>query len=166
MPTFMAALGQPNIKEQLRQGLRVGDKTFRVHLDGYNFLPYFQGREAEGPRREIFYFSDTGDLLGLRYNNWKIVFMEQREHGFEVWQEPFVFLRLPKIFNLRADPFERAEHESIGYPQWRIDRTFVLVPAQAFVAQFFGTFQEFPQRQRPASFSVDQIMEMLSTQGN
>jgi arylsulfatase len=166
VPTFMAAVDQPNIKEQLSEGLRVGDKTFRVHLDGYNFLPYFQGREAQGPRREIFYFSDTGDLLGLRYNQWKVVFMEQRAHGFDVWQEPFVFLRLPKLFNLRTDPFERADHESISYPEWRINRAFVFVPAQAFVAQFFQTFQEFPQRQRPASFSVDQIMEMLSPPTN
>jgi arylsulfatase A-like enzyme len=166
VPTFLAALGEPDIKEKLERGHRVGSKTFKVHLDGYNFLPYFQGKADQGPRREIFYFSDTGDLLGLRYNRWKVVFAEQRAHGFEVWQEPFTFLRLPKIFNLRSDPFERAEHEAIGYPRWRIDRTFALVPAQSYVAKFLGTFQEFPPRQKPASFTIDQVMERLAPPSN
>jgi arylsulfatase len=166
VPTFLAAAGEPNIKEELAQGKTVGDKTFKVHLDGYNFLPYFQGKEEVGPRREIFYFSDTGDLLGLRYDKWKVVFAEQRAHGMEVWENPFTFLRLPKVFNLRADPFERADHESIGYPQWRFDRLFVLVPAQAYVAKFLGTFREFPPRQKPASFTIDQVMERLQPPTN
>ena len=137
------------------------NKTFKVHLDGYNFLPYLKGEEEKGPRKEIFYFSDTGDLLNLRYNNWKIVFAEQRAHGFEVWQEPFTFLRLPKIFNLRMDPFERADHEAINYAQWRIERVFLLVPAQVIVAEFLATFQEFPPRQKPASFSIDQVVASM-----
>ena len=166
MPTLLAAVGEPNIKEQLLDGYRAGGTRFRVHLDGYNFLPYLSGEEERGPRREFFYFSDTGDLLNLRYDDWKIVFAEQRAEGFEVWQEPFVFLRLPKIFNLRSDPFERAGEESIGYARWRIDRTYLLLPAQAIVAQFFATFRDFPPRQTPASFSIDQVMDQLQTGGS
>ena len=161
IPTIMAAVGEDDIKEKLKAGTRIGNKTFKVHLDGYNFLPYLKGEEEKGPRKELFYFSDTGDLLNLRYENWKVVFAEQRAHGFEVWQEPFTFLRLPKIFNLRMDPFERADHEAINYPQWRIERTYLLVPAQVIVAQFLATFQDFPPRQKPASFSIDQVVESM-----
>ncbi len=163
MPTIMAAVGQPDIKEKLKAGHKIGDKVYKVHVNGYNFLPRFKGEADQGPRREFFYFSDTGDLLSLRYNGWKIVFAEQRAHGFDVWEEPFTFLRLPKIFDLRADPFELADHVAIGYPRWRLDRTFLLVPAQAFVAQFLSTFAEFPPRQKPASFTIDQVMESLAS---
>ncbi len=162
MPTLLAAAGDPDVKEELLTGYQAGDKNFKVHLDGYNFLPYWRGEIEQSPRREFFYFSDTGDLLNLRYNKWKIVFAEQRSHGFDVWQEPFVFLRLPKIYDLRADPFERADHESIGYARWRIDRSFLLVPAQMLVGNFLATFQEFPPRQTPASFSIDQVMESMT----
>ncbi len=165
MPTLMAAVGVPDIKERLLTGHQAGDKSFKVHLDGYNFLPYFRGEEELSPRREFFYFSDTGDLLNLRYNKWKIVFAEQRAHGFDVWQEPFVFLRFPKIYDLRADPFERADRESIGYARWRVDRTFLLVPAQVFVRQFLASFQEFPPRQTPASFTIDQVLQQMKTSG-
>ncbi|UCF20960.1 MAG: arylsulfatase, partial [Gemmatimonadota bacterium] len=165
-PTLLAGVGEADVKQKLMQGYKVGDKTFKVHLDGYNFLPYFKGEADTGPRREFFYFSDTGDLLGLRYNQWKVVFAEQRAHGFEVWEEPFTFLRLPKLFNLRTDPFERADHEAIGYARWRLDRAFALVPAQAFVGRFLQTFQEFPPRQTPASFTIDQVMERLKPPSN
>ena len=162
-PTLLAAVGDDKIKEKLKSGTRIGNKQFKVHLDGYNFLPYFKGETREGPRREFFYFSDTGDLLNLRYNQWKIVFAEQRAHGFEVWQEPFTFLRLPKLFNLRSDPFERADHEAPGYADWRARRLYALVPAQAYVAKFLSTFKEFPPRQKPASFSIDQVLEALQS---
>ena len=152
-----------HVKEELLDGKVVGDKTFKVHLDGYNFLPYFKGETETGPRREFFYFSDTGDLLNLRYNNWKVVFAEQRAEGFDVWQEPFTTLRLPKLFNLRTDPFELADHIAIGYDQWRIERVFALVPAQAFVAQFLSTFRDYPPRQEPGSFSLDQVLRSLQT---
>lgn len=165
MPTFMSALGDTTLKEDLLDGKMIGDTEFRLHLDGYDFMPYFRGEAEEGPRREFFYFSDTGDLLNLRYNDWKIVFAEQRAHGFDVWQEPFTFLRLPKIFNLRMDPFERADHISIGYPLWRLERTFLLVPAQAYVAQFLETFVEYPPRQKPGSFSIDQVLLGLQNAG-
>jgi len=165
MPTFLAVAGEPNVKEELLAGKQVGDRTFKVHLDGYNFLPYLLGETTETPRREFFYFSDDGNLVGLRYNKWKVVFAEQREHGFNVWEEPFVALRVPKIFNLLTDPFERADHESISYAQWRIDRLYLLVPAQALVGNFLSTFQEFPPRQTPASFSIDQVLESMQKAG-
>ncbi len=161
IPTLLASLGEPDIKEKLEKGHKVGNKTFKVHLDGYNFLPYFKGEEESGPRKEFFYFSDTGDLLNLRYNKWKIVFAEQRAEGFDVWQEPFVTLRLPKIFDLRADPFELADHVGIGYPRWRADRLFLLVPAQVFVGNFLSTFKDYPPRQKPGSFSIDQVLANL-----
>jgi arylsulfatase len=163
LPTLLAAVGDAGIKESLKAGKTVGGKTFKVHIDGYNFLPYFKGEVDKGPREEFFYFSDTGDLLNFRYNNWKIVFAEQRAHGFEVWQEPFTFLRLPKLFNIRTDPFERADREAPGYADWRARRLYALVPAQAYVAKFLATFQDFPPRQKPATFSIDQVLEALQT---
>ena len=163
MPTFLAAAGEPNIKEKLLKGHKAGGKKFNVHLDGYNLLPYLTGKVEKSPRKEMFYFTDDGQLSALRYNDWKMMFSEQREHGFDVWQEPYVTLRLPKLFNLRRDPFERAEHESIGYDQWRIDRIYLLTPAVAIVGEFLATFREYPQRQRVGSFNLDQVMEALQT---
>ena len=125
IPTIMAAVGVPDVKEQLLKGMKVGDKTFKVHLDGYNITDSLAGRGPD-PRHEFFYFNDDGSLVGLRYNQWKIVFAEQRAEGFEVWQEPFVVLRLPKIFNLRSDPFEKGDIVGMDYRHWRIDRTFRL----------------------------------------
>ncbi len=165
-PTIAAALGDTDLKERMKKKAVFGKDNTKVHLDGYNFLPRWKGEVDEGPRREMFYFSDTGDLLNLRYNKWKIVFAEQRAEGMDVWQEPFVFLRLPKIYNLRTDPFERADHESIGYERWRLDRTFLLVPAQVYVGNFLSTFKEYPPRQKPASFSIDQVLEKLQTGGS
>ncbi len=163
MPTFLALAGEPNIKEKLLKGHKAGGKKFNVHLDGYNLLPYLTGDAEKSPREEMFYFTDDGQLSALRYNDWKMMFSEQREHGFDVWQEPYVTLRLPKLFNLRRDPFERAEHESIGYEKWRIDRIYLLTPAVAIVGEFLATFREYPQRQRVGSFNLDQVMESLQT---
>ena len=161
-PTLAAATGETDIKEKLKKGIRWGSRDYKVHLDGYNFLPYFTGETKEWPRKEFFYFSDTGDLLNLRYNRFKLVFAEQRAHGFDVWSNPFTFLRFPKLFDLRSDPFEHADEiDAMGYQRWRAERMFVLVPAQAYVAQFLETFKEFPPRQKPASFSIDQVLEKL-----
>jgi len=160
-PTIAAALGDDDLKEQLKAGANFGDKNFKVHLDGYNMLPYMTGETEEWPRKEFFYFSDGGDLLNLRYNNYKLVFAEQRAHGMEVWENPFTVLRLPKLFNLRTDPFEEADQIGIGYPRWRFEHLFVLVPAQVIVGEFLQTFREFPPRQTPASFTIDQVMERL-----
>jgi arylsulfatase A-like enzyme len=161
LPTLLAAAGDPDIREKLLRGHKVGGTTYKVHLDGYNMLPYFTGQEEQGPRKEMFYFTDDGSLSALRYGDWKLMFSEQRAHGFDVWQEPLVTLRAPKLFNLRRDPFERADHETFGYTQWRFERLFALVPAQAYVAKFLGTFKEFPPRQKPGSFNLDHVMEML-----
>jgi arylsulfatase A-like enzyme len=158
---LMAAAGVPDVKQQLLKGMKVGDKTFKVHLDGYDVSDTLAGK-APNPRHEFFYWSDDGSLVALRYDNWKIVFQEQRAHGFDVWQNPFTPLRLPKIFNLRSDPFEVADKIGIGYAKWRIDRTFVLVPAQQIVAQFIGTFKEYPPSQKVGSFSLDQVLAKLS----
>jgi len=161
LPTIMAAVGVPDVKEQLMKGMKVGDKTFKVHLDGYNVLDTFAGK-APNPRHEFFYFNDDGSLVALRYDQWKLVFAEQRAHGYEVWEEPFVTLRLPKLFNLRSDPFERADHEGIDYPRWRLERAFLLVPAQQYVGKFLATFKEFPPSQAVGSFNLDKVMEMLT----
>ena len=150
-PRCMAAAGVPDVKEQLLKGMKVGDKTFKVHLDGYNITDALAGK-SPSPRHEFFYFNDDGSLVGLRYDQWKIVFAEQRAHGFDVWQEPFVPLRLPKLFNLRSDPFETADHEGMDYERWRIEHTFLLVPAQQYVGKFLATFKEFPPSQKVGSF--------------
>jgi arylsulfatase len=162
LPTFLAAAGEPDIKEKLLTGHQAGSKTFKVHLDGYNMLPFLTVEGERSPRVEFFYFSDDGDLVGLRYDNWKLVFMEQRAKGLiELWAEPFTPLRIPKIFNLRTDPFEFADITSNTYWDWYIDHVFLLVPAQSFVGEFLGTFREFPPRQKAASFTVDQVMDKL-----
>jgi arylsulfatase len=167
-PTFLAAAGAPQIKTMLRTGTNVPalNRFYRVHLDGYNILPLLTGEADKSPRKEIFYFSDDGDLTALRYGNWKILFMEQPVAGtFRVWQQPFVPMRTPFIYNLRRDPYERATITSNSYYEWMIDRAYMLVPAQAYVAKFLETFQEFPPRQKPASFSLDKVMEKLAPPG-
>jgi len=161
MPTLVAAAGNPNVKEELLKGKQIGGKSYKVHLDGYNFLPYFTGQEKKGPRKEFFYFTDDGSVSALRYNPWKINFTVQNAHGFHVWSQPFTQLRLPLVQNLRMDPFERASGESMLYDKWGIDRLFVLVPAQVIVGKFLKTFQEFPPRQKPGSFSLDRVLEEL-----
>jgi arylsulfatase len=180
VPTLMAAAGNAEIKEQLKQGTKLGDKEFKVHLDGYNLLPNLVGEaihklptltrdaanEAGWPRREFLYWNDGGELVALRYNHWKLVFKEQREDGFMVWSEPFVPLRIPKLFNLRTDPFERADHMANNYETWWIRRVFALVPAQTFVKEYIDTFKEFPPRQKPAKFNVDDALQALSNAGN
>jgi arylsulfatase len=166
VPTLMAAIGDPDIKEKLKDGHQAGAKTFNVHLDGYNFLPHLKGEQSEGPRREFFYFSDDGELVGLRFNQWKLVFAEQRKHFFDVWAEPFVQLRVPKIFNLRSDPYERADTDSNNYRTWWIRHAFLLVPAQAFVGKFLATFKEYPPRQKPAKFNMEDVMKILTDSNN
>jgi arylsulfatase len=160
LPTLAAAAGEPDIVEKLKKGMTLGNKTFKNHIDGYNLLPFFKGEVKENPRKAYLYWSDDGDLMALRVGNWKAHFLEQRRKGFEVWSEPFVPLRVPKLFNLRSDPFERGDEDGqLYYHKWMIDRIFLLVPAQAIVAEFLKTFKDFPPRQKAASFSVDQALE-------
>jgi arylsulfatase len=161
LPTLLAAAGVPDVKEQLKKGMKVGKKSFKVHLDGYNVTDALAG-EKPTPRNEFFYWNDDGSLVGLRFRDWKIVFQEQRAHGLDVWQGPFVPLRLPKIINLRSDPFERAEEVGIGYSKWRVDRLFLLVPAQEYVGQFLATFKEYPPSQKVGSFSLDKVLDNLT----
>ncbi len=162
LPTLLAAAGDPDIKQKLLKGHTAGNKTFKVHLDGYNFLPYLTGKEKQGPRQEFFYFSDDGDLVGLRYDNWKIVFAQQRQRGtLAIWGEPFVHTRLPWLYNLRTDPYERATITSNTYWDWYLNHVFLLVPAQDIVGNFLKTFKEYPPRQKAASFTIDEVMKKL-----
>jgi arylsulfatase len=165
LPTFLAAAGEPAIAEKLKKGYRAGSKTFKVHLDGYNLLPLLSGREKKSPRPGFIYFSDDGDLTAVRYDNFKLVFMEQRATGtLRLWAEPFTRLRLPKIFNLRTDPYERADITSNTYYDWLLDHAFLLVPAQQLVGQFLATLKAFPPRQKAASFSIDEMLEEYTSQ--
>jgi arylsulfatase len=163
VPTLMAAAGEPSVTEKLLKGYQAGGMTYKVHLDGYNWIPYFKGEVAQGPRKEFLYWTDDGDLAAMRYDKWKLTFLEQRAHGLDVWREPFVPLRAPYIFDLRADPFERAQYEAIDYGHWFADHIYLMVPAQGFIAQWLGTFREFPPRQKPASFSLNQVMQQLTS---
>ncbi|QEX22655.1 arylsulfatase [Hypericibacter adhaerens] len=166
LPTLLAAAGVPDIKEKLLQGHQAGSMTYKVHLDGYNQLDYLTGKTDKSAREEIFYFSDDGDLMALRFRDWKMVFLEQRAEGtLRIWAEPFTSLRVPKIFNLRRDPYERADVTSNTYYDWLMDHVFLIVPAQAYVGKFLETFKAFPPRQKAASFTVDQVMERLQSSG-
>jgi arylsulfatase len=164
LPTFAAIAGDTDVTERLLDGDKINGRKYKVHLDGYNVLPLLTGESDVSPRHEIFYFSDDGDLTALRYDDWKLIFMEQKATGtLRIWMEPFVPLRIPLIFNLRRDPYEKADITSNTYYDWLIDRAYLLVPAQAYVGSFLTTFQEYPPRQKAASFSLDQVMEKLST---
>jgi arylsulfatase len=164
LPTLLAAAGEPDIVDKLKSGHTVGDKVFRVHIDGYNLLPYLTGDVDRSPRQGLIYFSDDGDVLALRFDNWKIVFMEQRVQGtLQIWAEPFVALRLPKLFNLRTDPFEHADITSNTYYDWIIDNDYIILASMALVKQFLATFEEFPPAQRAATFTIDQAVEKLET---
>jgi arylsulfatase A-like enzyme len=164
LPTFLAVAGDTTTVDELKQGKTIGDRTYKVHIDGYNLLPYLTGEVDESPRKGLVYFSDDGDVLGIRYDNWKCVFMEQRTQGtLLIWLDPFVPLRAPKLYNLRTDPFERADVTSNTYWDWVLDNSYLLLAAQALVVQFLHTFEEFPPRQRPASFGIDQAVEKLQS---
>jgi arylsulfatase len=168
LPTFLAAVGNPDIKEQLLDGVTIGDMTYRVHLDGYNLLPYWSGEVTEAPRREFLYWNDDGDLSALRYDQWKLIFLEQRAEGWKVWSEPYVPLRKPLLENLLTDPFEKMHDVEVGanYEDWEFRRIYLLVPAQAYVAEWVQGFAEFPPRQEAASFSVDAVLASLEESGD
>ncbi|MDF1700005.1 MAG: arylsulfatase, partial [Planctomycetota bacterium] len=163
LPTFLAIAGVPDIKEQLKAGgVEAIGRKYKVHLDGYNFLDYLLGKAKDGPRNEIWYFSDDGDLTAMRFKDWKLIFMEQRVEGtLQAWAEPFVPLRVPLIFHMRRDPYERAQKTSNTYYDWLLDRAYLLVPAQDYVGKFLQTFVAYPPRQKAASFSLKEVMEKL-----
>ncbi|MGI5860725.1 MAG: arylsulfatase [Myxococcales bacterium] len=162
LPTLLAAAGVPDINEKLENGYQAGDKFFQVHIDGINMLPYFTGQVSESPRESFFYVNDDGQLVALRFRDWKLVFMEQRAKRLACWAEPFVPLRVPKIFHLRRDPFERADENANGYYNWLLDHAFLLVPAQAYVAREIESMRRFPPRQKPAAFNLDNVLATLT----
>jgi arylsulfatase len=163
LPTLVAIAGDTQVKEKLAKGYKVGDMTYKVHLDGFNMLPYLTGQTDKDPRESFIYVNDDQQVTGFRYDNWKLVFEEQRAPGtLRVWAEPFTKLRLPKIFNLRTDPYERADITSNTYYDWIFDHAFMLVPAQDYVGQFLASLKDYPPRQKAASFNLDEVMAKLT----
>ena len=162
LPTFLSMAGDPDVMEKLQDGHEANGTLFKVHIDGYDLLPYLTGEAETSPRVGFIYFDDDGDLVALRYHNWKMVFMEQRAPGtLRVWAEPFVPLRIPKLYNLRTDPYERADITSNTYYDWFLDHAYLVLAAQSIVVQFLETFRKFPPRQKPASFTIDQALERM-----
>ena len=163
LPTFLAAAGASDVVDKLKTGYTANGKTFKNHIDGYNMLPYLTGEVTESPRNIFFYFSDDGDVLAMRFDNWKIVFMEQRVPGtMKLWGEPFVRLRLPKVFNLRTDPYEFADITSNSYYDWFLYHAYFIFVAQTAAAKFVETFKDFPPAQKPGSFTIDDAMAKMS----
>jgi arylsulfatase len=162
LPTLVAAAGNPEAKEQLLKGAKIGDRNYKVHLDGYNLLPAFKDGAA-WPRREFIYWTDDGSVAALRYDNWKITFLEQQAHGLHVWQQPFVELRAPILNNLRMDPFELAQDIGMDYGRWYLEHMFVIAPATAYVGQWLQSFKDYPPRQKPGSFNLDRVMEAVTS---
>jgi arylsulfatase len=163
LPTFAAIAGAPDIKEKLRAGVELNGRSYRNYIDGYNMLPYLEGTTDQSPRHEFWYVNDDGQVVAARYDDWKVVFLENRGEAFGVWREPFTELRVPLLFNLRRDPFEKAQHNSNTYNDWFLDRAFVLVPIQALAAQFLRTMQDYPPSQTPGSFNLSRIEESLKS---
>jgi len=161
LPTLLAAAGEPGINEKLLNGHKAGSRTYKVHIDGFNMLPYLTGEVNESPRLNFFYVSDDGDIMALRHGDWKAVLMEQRAHQLACWAEPFVPLRIPKMFNLRRDPFERADVDSNTYWDWVISHAYLIYGMQGIVAQQIDAFVKFPPRQKPASFNLDAVLRKL-----
>ena len=164
VPTFAAAAGEPDLVNKLKKGTKLGSKTFKVHLDGHNLLPFFKGEEKESPREGFLYWSDDGDLMAIRARQWKAIFLRQDHTGLDVWKREFTVLRAPDLMNVRSDPFERGT-EAFGYGQWMAERMFMFVPAQAIAAKWLESFKDFPPRQKPASFSLNTVMEKMQTAG-
>jgi arylsulfatase A-like enzyme len=165
LPTLLAVAGDAEVKDKLLKGYKVGDMTYKVHLDGDNLVPYLTGRVEKSPRDSFLYINDDQQMTGLRYDNWKVVFMEQRVEGtMRIWAEPFVTLRVPKIFNLRTDPYERADITSNTYYDWLLDHVFLLIPAQRYVDEFLMTFKDYPQRQK-AGVNLNEVMDKLKESG-
>ena len=161
IPTFAAAAGETDIVQKVRKGYKMGSRTFKVHFDGHNLMPFLKGEEKESPREGFLYWSDDGDLMGIRVRNWKASFMRQDHTGLDVWKREFTKLRAPDLYNLRSDPFERGP-ESFEYGKWMAERMFLIVPAQAVAGKWLESFKEFPPRQKPASFSLSEVMEKMS----
>jgi len=163
LPTFAAAAGDAGIKEKLRKGVSLNGRSYKNYIDGYNMLDYFTGKVEESPRHEFMYVNDDGQIVAIRYDDWKAVFLENRGIAFGVWREPFTELRVPLLFNLRRDPFEKAQHNSNTYNDWFLDRVFILVPMQQFAGKFLVTMNEYPPSQTPGSFNLEKIQKMIES---
>ena len=162
LPTFAAMAGDPDVGSKYAKGMKAGGITYKVHFDGYNLTPYLTGQTDKSPRDSFIYINDDQQVTALRYENWKLVFLEQRAPGtLRIWAEPFTHLRVPLMFNLRTDPYERAQITSNTYYEWVFERAFLVTPAQAYVRRFLESFKEFPQRQKAASFNLDDVVEQL-----
>ena len=166
LPTLAAIAGDPDIKGKLAKGVTLNGRKYENYIDGYNMLDYFSGKVKESPRKEFFYVNDDGQVVAIRYDDWKVVFLENRGQAFGVWREPFTELRVPLLFNLRRDPFEKAQHNSNTYNDWFLDRAFVIVPLQGIAANFLKTMKEYPPSQTPGSFNLEKIQERISEGGN
>jgi arylsulfatase len=161
LTTLVAAAGDTTAKEDLKKGRTIGDRAYKVHLDGYDLGPALRG-EAEWPRKEFIYWTDDGSVAALRYGNWKVTFLKQNAHGMHVWQQPFEELRAPTLVNLRMDPFELAQEIGMDYQRWYLEHMFMIAPAGAYVGQWLQSFREFPPRQKPGSFNLDRVMEAVT----
>ena len=161
LPTFAAAAGAPDIKEKLLKGVAVNGRNYKNHVDGYNLLDDLSGKEKESPRKEFIYLNDSAEVVAIRVGDWKAIYLENRAEQLQVWREPFVHLRLPLLFNLRRDPFEKSQHNSNTYHDWMIDRAFVLVPLQAIASKFLMTLKEFPPSQKPGDWSLDSLEKQI-----
>ena len=161
LPRFLAAAGEPDIAAKLLEGHQAGEKSFKVHIDGFNRIPYLAGDVKESPRKFFFYISDDGDIMAIRMGDWKVVLLEQRAKQLQCWLEPFAKLRAPKIFHLRRDPFERADENSNTYFDWMISHAYILHEMQGLVASQIEAFVKFPPRQKPAAFNLDEVLRHL-----
>ncbi len=165
LTTLLAAAGSPNVKDELLKGKKIGSMTYKVHLDGYNLLPALKGQEA-WPRQEFIYWTDDGSVAALRYGDWKATFLRQDAHGLHVWLEPFTVLRAPMLTNIRMDPFEIAHEIGMDYDKWFLEHMFMIAPAGAYVAKWLQSFKDYPPRQKPGSFNLDNVMEAVTKSGN
>ncbi len=161
LPTFAAAAGNDKIAEQLKNGITLNGRSYKNYIDGYNQLDYLKGKTKESPRHEFIYVNDDGQIVAMRYDAWKAVFLENRGMAFEVWREPFVELRVPLLFNLRRDPFERAQHNSNTYNDWFLDRVYLLAPMQQLAAKFLQTMKDYPPSQSPGSFNLEKVQKQI-----
>jgi arylsulfatase len=163
LPTFAAAAGSTDIKDKLKAGVELNGRKYRNYIDGHNQLDYLSGKAKESPRKEFFYVNDDGQIVAIRYNDWKAVFLENRGMAFEVWREPFTELRVPLLFNLRRDPFEKAQHNATTYNDWFLDRVYLLVPMQQLAGQFLMSMKEYPPSQTPGSFNLEKIQKQIES---
>jgi arylsulfatase len=161
LPTLLSIAGDPDVKNKLLKGYKVGDKTFKVHIDGYDMVPYITGQVEKSPRSSFFYMSDDGDVMAVRLGDYKLVLAQQTAHQMRVWMQPLEKLRVPLMFNLRRDPFERANENSNTYYDWMVDHVFLVYEMQALVASEIEDFKKYPPRQKPASFNLDAVMRQV-----